>query len=183
MNRKLAALLVTASAIAAVAVPVAGAKGPNPSAPGQVKKHAQTTPTTTTTPTTPTTATTPTHPAHPAQSHKCMTHNVGYVESGTVAATPASTLAKNPDGTWSGTVVATITKANHHAAADKGKTVTYTFTNATLRVSMPAGTTSLTAGERVKLIGKLAVVAKKCTPPATAAAPVFSKVIVHPAAS
>jgi hypothetical protein len=172
MNRKLAALLVTASAFA-VAVPVAqGAKGGNPAAPGQAKKASQPSP-----------SSQPSHPAHPAQSQKCQTHNVAYVESGTVAATPASTLAAGANGTWSGTVVATITKANHRAAGDKSKTVTYTFTSAKLRVSLPSGTTGLTAGERVKLIGKLAVVAGKCTPPTTAAAPVFSKVIVHPAAA
>jgi hypothetical protein len=181
MNRKLAALLVTASAFA-VAVPVAqGAKGGNhgnPAVPGQAKKASKSSQ-----PTTPTTPTTTAHPAHPTQSHKCQTHHVAYVESGTVAATPASTLAKNTDGTWSGTVVATITKTNHRADGDEGKTVTYTFTSAKLRVSLPSGTTGLTAGERVKLIGKLAVLAGKCPAPTTAAAPVFSKVIVHPAAS
>jgi hypothetical protein len=112
-----------------------------------------------------------------------MAHNVGYVVSGKVDATTASTLAAGTGGTWSGTVVADITQTNHHAAAAKGTTVTYTFTNATLRVRLPKNTTGLTAGERVKLIGKLAVVGKKCPPPTTPAAPVFSKVIVHPAAS
>ncbi|MCL2395558.1 MAG: hypothetical protein FWC87_12845, partial [Acidimicrobiaceae bacterium] len=134
---------------------------------------------TTTTTTTTTTATTTT----PAQSRKCHTHNVAFVESGTVDATTASTLAAGANGTWSGTVVADVTKANHWAAGDKGRTVTYTFTSANLRVRLPRGTTGLKAGERVKLIGKLATVAEKCPAPSTAATPVFSKVIVHPAAA
>jgi len=175
MNRKLAALLVTVSALA-VAVPAVSQakKGGVPA-----KPHAAAT-TTTTTPTAP--AAPAAKPAHPAQSHKCMAHNVAFVESGTVDATTASTLAAGTDGTWSGTVVVDVTKANHWAAGDKGKTVTQTFTSAKLRVRMPTGTTALTAGERVKLIGKIAAVAKKCAAPATPATPVFSKVIVHPAA-
>ena len=179
MNRKLAALLVTVSALA-VAVPVAqgakgGAKGGNPAAHGQVKKAAKAAKPAA--PAAPTTAKT-----HPAQSHKCMPHNVGFVESGTVDATTASSLAAGTDGTWSGTVVVDVNHSNHWAAADKGKTVTQTLTSVK-HVQLPTGTTSLTAGERVKLIGKLAVVAKKCTAPATAATPVFSKVVVHPAAA
>jgi hypothetical protein len=126
-------------------------------------------------------ATHPTKPSHPSHSHRCAPHKAAYVESGTVDATTASTLAKNADGTWTGTLVVDVTRANHHAKGDKKTTVTVTFTSATLHVKFDGGTTGFTAGERVKLIGKLATVAKKCpalSPPAT---PVFRMVVVHPA--
>jgi hypothetical protein len=114
-------------------------------------------------------------------SHKCKPHNVAYVESGTVDATTPSTLAKNADGTWSGTLVVDVVNANHWAKADKGKPVTYTFTNAKLTVRFDGGTTGLAGGERVQLIGKLATVAKKCAASGSAASPVFRMVVVHAA--
>jgi hypothetical protein len=124
------------------------------------------------------------HPGnHPSQSKKCSAHNAAYIESGTVDATTASTLAANPDGTWSGTLVVDVTRTNHLAKADKGTTVTYTFTNAKLTVRFDGGATGFTAGERVKLIGKLQVVGKKCTPLSPAATPVFRMLVVHPASS
>ena len=119
--------------------------------------------------------------SHPTQSHKCKAHNVAYVESGTIDATTASTLAAS-NGSWSGTLVVDVKTTNHAAMGDKGKTVTYSFTSAKLRVRFGHGVTGFTAGERVKLIGKLATVGKDCTPLNPAATPVFSKVIVHPAA-
>jgi hypothetical protein len=117
-------------------------------------------------------------------SRKCD-HKVGYVEGGTIDATTASTLAQNADGTWSGTLVVDVTRANHWARADKGKTVTYTFTNATLKVHFDGGATAgtFTAGERVHLIGKLSAAGKHCTAPSTPAAPVFRMVVVHPAST
>lgn len=123
---------------------------------------------------------TPHNGSSPTQSHKCKAHNVAYVESGTIDATTASTLAGS-NGTWSGTLVIDVTNANHAAMADKGKTVTYPFTSDTLRVRFGHGVTGFTAGERVKLIGKLATVAKNCTPLSPAATPVIGHVIVHAA--
>ena len=118
---------------------------------------------------------------HPTTSHKCMPHNVAYVEWGTVDANTTSTLAGS-NGTWTGSLVVDVTKTNHAARGDKGKTITYTFAASTLRVRFDQGATGFTAGERVKLIGKLATVGKKCTPPTTPATPVIKKVIVHAAA-
>jgi hypothetical protein len=116
-----------------------------------------------------------------AQSHKCKPHNVAYVESGTLDSATASTLAQNSDGTWSGTLVVDVTRTNHAARADKGQTKTYTFTANKLRVKFDGGATGFTAGERVKLIGKLASVAKKCAALDPAPAPTFRMVVVHPA--
>jgi hypothetical protein len=125
----------------------------------------------------------PSKPDHPSSSHKCMPHNVAFVESGTVDATTASTLAQNPDGTWTGTLVVDVTRTNHWARKDRHTTVTETFTAAKLHVVFADKTTGFTSGERVTLIGKLATVAKKCTPTGSPAAPVFRMVVVHPAKS
>jgi hypothetical protein len=119
---------------------------------------------------------------HRASSHKCQAHNVAYVESGTIDPATASTLAANSDGTWSGTLVIDVTKGNHHAKADIGKTVTYTLSNAKLRVRLDDGATGFSAGERVKVIAKIAAVAGKCTVAGPAATPVLKTVVVHPAA-
>lgn len=122
------------------------------------------------------------HPAgvsRPSQSHQCKPHSVAYVESGIVDGATASTLAANPDGTWSGTLVVKVTTANHWAKADKRTTVSYTFTNAKLSVHFNDGAIGFAAGEHIRLIGKLAAVAKKCTALAPAPAPVFRKVVVH----
>lgn len=118
-----------------------------------------------------------------SKSHKCKPHNVAYVESGTLDSTTASSLAANQDGTWSGTLVVDVLHANHWAKADKGTTVTYTLSSQKLTVRFDSGATSFSGGERVKLIGKLAVVGKKCTALSPAATPVFRRVVVHPAPS
>ena len=151
MNRKLATLVVATSALA-IAVPAAAHPGPS-SHPGKGSPS--------------------------SHSRKCAPHHVAYVESGTVDSAIASTLAVNPDGTWSGTLVVDVKHANHWAKADKGTTVTYTFTDAKLRVRFDGGVTDFTAGERVRLIGKLAAVGKKCTALSPAATPVFRTVVVH----
>ena len=152
MTRKLATLVATAGALA-VAVPAVAHPGPTDHLSNA--SHA---------------------------SHRCAPHKVAYVESGTVDSATASTLAANPDGTWSGTLVVDVMHVNHWAKADKDTTVTYTFTNATLHVHFDGATTGLAAGEHVKLIGKLATVAKKCTALSPAATPDFGTVVVHPAA-
>ncbi len=117
---------------------------------------------------------------HTSKSHKCAPHNVAYIVSGTVSSTPASTLAANSDGTWSGATAINVTQTNHWARAAKGTTQTYTFTNSKLAVDMASGATSFSAGERVKMIGKIAVVSKKCTAPTAAAQPVFRSAVVSP---
>lgn len=120
---------------------------------------------------------------HSSDWQRCMPRNVGYVESGTIDASTPSTLAQNSDGTWSGTLVVDVTRPNHWAKADSGTTVTETFTDAKLRVRFDGTTSGFTAGERVRLIGKLAVVAKRCTATGSQASPVFRMIVVHPAQS
>lgn len=119
----------------------------------------------------------------PSQSHRCRPHNRAYIESGTVDATTPSTLAQNSDGTWSGTLVVDVTRADRAARSDKGQTVTYTFSSANLNVAFDGSSTGFSAGERVKLIGKLAESPKRCTSASNDATPVFKRLAVHPASS
>jgi hypothetical protein len=125
----------------------------------------------------------PAGPHHASQSHRCSAHDGAYIESGTLDNATASTLAANPDGTWSGALVVDVTATNHRAKADKGTIVTYTFTNAHLTVRFDGGATGFAAGERVKLIGKVAAVATRCAAQTPVPAPVFRAVVVHPARS
>ena len=95
---------------------------------------------------------------HPTQSHKCAAHSVAYIASGTLV---SSSLTKNANGTYSGTVTVMVKRTNHHGKPDKGTTATYTVTNA--HVTFGNGLTNPpAAGSRVKVIGKLTTVAKKC---------------------
>lgn len=148
LNRKIGTLVALGAM--AVAVPAAAHPGGNPNGHGNSGSH----------------------------SHKCQAHNRAYVESGTVDSTTPSTLAQNSDGTWSGTLVVDVTRANRAARGDRGQTVTYTFTNAALDVAFDNGSSGFTAGEPVRLIGKIAATAKKCPAPSSAPAPVFRRVVV-----
>jgi hypothetical protein len=105
------------------------------------------------------------HGQSSAHSHKCQPHNRAYVESGTVDSVAASSLAQNSDGTWSGTLAVDVTRSNHAARADRGQTVTYTLTSAQLKVAFDGGTTGFSAGERVRLFGKIAATSKRCPAP------------------
>ena len=118
-----------------------------------------------------------------SHSHKCQPHKRAYVEAGTVDSATASTLAQNSDGTWSGTLVVDVIRSNRAAKADRGQTVTYSFDSAPLRVRFAGGTSGFSAGERVRLLGKVQTVARRCTAPDPAPAPVFHRLVVHPAAS
>jgi hypothetical protein len=99
-----------------------------------------------------------THPAHPSHSHKCTVHRVAYTAYGSLVSWSAT---ENADGTYSGTIVVDVTKANHHAKGDRGKSTTYTLDNA--RVRFGKGANPPAAGDRVKVIGKITAVAKKCS--------------------
>ena len=172
-NIKAGALIAAASALA-IAVPAAAHPGPSSHASsgshGSGTSH-------------PSSSSRPGHNGHPSQSHKCRAHNRAYVEGGTVNAATTLTQAGSGDGTWSGNLVVDVTMANHAARADKQQTVTYTFTDAKLKVRFKHGASGFTAGERIKLIGKQAAVAKKCTALSADPAPVFRMLVVQPAAA
>jgi hypothetical protein len=101
-------------------------------------------------------------------SHKCTPHNVGYVASGTLV---MQTLTLNTDGTYSGTTVEVEVKhTNHHAKKDNNTTKNYevvkvhvTFGLADTDSDGVVGLDELMKGDRVKLIGSITVLAKKCS--------------------
>jgi hypothetical protein len=117
------------------------------------------------------------------KSHKCVAHKVGYVASGTLV---SQTLTKNADGTYSGEVVVEVTHANHHAAADKGKTVTYTVANIHVTFGLAdtnsdgsVGVDDLVKGDRTHLIGKITTLAKKCDRTEFKATTTIRKIVFH----
>jgi hypothetical protein len=116
-------------------------------------------------------------------SHKCTPHKVAYVASGTLVLT---TLKKNADGTYSGEVTANVKHTNHHAAADKGKMTTYKVENVRVTFGLPdansdgsVGLDDLKAGDRVKLIGKITALTKKCAKGEFTPTKTIRKIVFH----
>jgi hypothetical protein len=117
-------------------------------------------------------------PNHPEGSHKCKPHKVGYVASGTLE---SWTLNKNTDGTYSGEVVVAVTHTNHHAKGDNAKTTKYPVA----KVHVTFGGISpeaLAKGDLVKVIGRIPVLAKKCTQTGTPE-PTIRMIVFHPPAT
>lgn len=117
------------------------------------------------------------------KSHKCVAHKVGYVASGTLV---SQTLTKNTDGTYSGEVVVEVTHTNHHAAADKGKTVAYTVANVHVTFGLvdtnsdgSVGVDDLAKGDRTHLNGKITTLAKKCDQTEFKATTTIRKIVFH----
>lgn len=117
------------------------------------------------------------------KSHRCKVHKVGYVASGTLV---SQTLTKNEDGTYSGEVVVEVTHTNHHAAADKGKTVTYKVDKVKLTLALEdtnkdgsVGLEDLAKGDRVHLIGRITTLAKHCDKTGFTAETTVRHIVVH----
>jgi hypothetical protein len=100
----------------------------------------------------------------------CKLHKVGYVASGVLL---SDKLEKNADGTYSGEIEVKVTQTNHHGRVDKGTTRVYkakelehvhvTFGLADTNNDGSVGLDDLKPGEtRVKLIGKISALKKKC---------------------
>jgi hypothetical protein len=117
------------------------------------------------------------------KSHKCVAHKVGYVANGMLV---SQTLTKNTDGTYSGEVVVEVTRTNHHAAGDKGKTVIYTVANVHVTFGLAdtnsdgtVGVDDLAKGDRTQLIGKITALAKKCDSTEFKATTTIRKIVFH----
>ena len=114
------------------------------------------------------------HPTPPAKSHKCTPHKVAYVAAGTlVSHTLVQDAAAAENGsdkpTYSGDVTVDVKKANKHAKADKRTTKTYTLDGARVVLGVDDGNgdgsvdlADIAAGDRVKVIGKVTKLAKRC---------------------
>ena len=154
-------LIPVALAACALALPVAaGAKG-KPDGTGQAPAKPQAS----------------TH----GQSHKCKPHNVGFIASGTLVtygltqSAGQDTPNDTSDDRYSGTLAANITHTNHHA---KGVSGSQTVTLTNVRVTSGDGVAQPpAAGTRVKLIGKVTAVSKKCTDKSAAGTVTYRKVV------
>jgi hypothetical protein len=120
---------------------------------------------------------------HPGQSHKCTPRKVGYVASGTLV---KQTLTKNADGTYSGEVEVEVIRTNHHAAADRGKTIVYKVMNVHVTFGLTdtnsdgsVGLDDLAKGDRVHLNGKITALAKKCAQSGFTAETTIRRIIFH----
>ena len=99
----------------------------------------------------------PAHASHPPKSHTCTPRNDAYAASGQLVSWSAP---QTGSGRYSGTITVHVTRANHHAAGAKRSDVTYNLTNATAHFGK--GANPPTAGDRVKVIGKITALDKKC---------------------
>jgi hypothetical protein len=120
---------------------------------------------------------------HPEGSHKCKSHAVGYVASGTLV---IQTLTANKDGTFSGEVEVEVKHTNRHAKEDNNTTKKYKVEN--VRVTFGLADTNkdgsvslddLMKGDRVKLIGRITVLAKKCSPTGFKATTTIRHLVFH----
>jgi hypothetical protein len=125
----------------------------------------------------------PQHPSHPGQSHMCKPHRVAYVASGTLV---SEALTKNASGTYSGEVTVKVLHANRHAAGDVSPTtpVTYKVENVRVRFHLAdtnndgsVGVDDLKEGDRVKLIGGITRLAKRCNQEGFTAATTIRKLV------
>ena len=127
----------------------------------------------------------PTKP-HPAKSHKCTPHKVAYRASGPLVSesltqTAGASTPKRGDDRYSGTLTVDVTKVNHHAA--KGQQ-DYSLDNARVRFydADHNGTPDEPkTGDRVKLIGKITTLPKKCDATGFTATITIRKVDFKPA--
>jgi hypothetical protein len=79
-----------------------------------------------------------------------------------------------------------VTHTNHHAAGDKGKTVTYTVANVHVTFGLTdtnsdgtVGVDDLAKGDRTQLIGKITALAKKCDQTEFKATTTIRKIVFH----
>jgi hypothetical protein len=120
----------------------------------------------------------------PGKPHKCAPHKVAYTAGGTLV---SQMLTKDAGAnTYSGEVVVEVTRTNRHAAADKGKTVTYKVVNVHLTFGLgdtnndgTVGLDDLAKGDEVRVIGKITALAKKCSQSGFTAATTIRRIVFH----
>jgi hypothetical protein len=122
-------------------------------------------------------------PSPPGQSHKCTPHKVAYVASGTLV---SQTLTKNANGTYSGEATIKVTHTNHHAIGDEGATKAYkvedvhvTFALTDTNNDGSVGLDDLEEGDRVRLIGKITTLAKRCSQSGFTSTTTIRRIVFH----
>jgi hypothetical protein len=88
-------------------------------------------------------------------THRCAPRKVAYIVSGAITDGTGMTQ-DSAGGTWSGSLVYTVTHHNRWARGDSG-----TATLRNVNVLFTGGTSDFSAGNRVKLIGKVEYVRVK----------------------
>lgn len=131
------------------------------------------------------------HPTPPARSHKCTPHKVGYVAAGTLVSQTLVVDAAAADRggskpTYSGDVTIDVKRTNHAAKDDRGTTKTYTLDHARVVFGLDdqnsdgrVDLADLAAGDRVKVIGKVTKLAKRCDQTGFTPTLTIKKLIVH----
>ena len=131
------------------------------------------------------------HPTPSTRSHKCTPHKVAYVAAGTLAdqtlvvdAAAAARGGSKP--TYSGDVTIDVTKGNKAAKGDKRTQKTYTLDHARVVLGLEDQNADgrvdlgdLARGDRVKVIGKVTKLAKKCDQTGFTPTLTIKKLIVH----
>lgn len=98
----------------------------------------------------------PDKPARPAKGGRCTPRTVGFNASGTLV---SATLTPATPRRFDGTLVVTVTRANH--GAPKGEQ-TYTLANARVRFGAGVDATAPAAGSRVRVHGTITRLNKRC---------------------
>jgi len=127
-------------------------------------------------------------PPHPSQSRRCTPHNVAYIAAGTLL---KQTLSKDGTAnTYSGELEVAVKRTNRHAAADRDTTKTYkvehihvTFALADVNNDGGVGLDDVQVNDRVKLIGKITVLAKRCDQSGFTATLTIAHIVLHPPAT
>ncbi|HEX7292406.1 MAG TPA: hypothetical protein VF250_14900 [Conexibacter sp.] len=131
------------------------------------------------------------HPTPSARSHKCTPHKVAYVAAGTLVsqtlvADAAAAARGGSKPTYSGDVTIDVTKGNKAAKGDKRTTKTYTLDHARVVLGLEdqnadgrVDLADVAAGARVKVIGKVTKLAKRCDQTGFTPQLTIRKLIVH----
>ena len=131
------------------------------------------------------------HSNHATRSHKCTPHKVGYVAAGTLVshtlvADAAAAEDSTPKPTYSGDVVIDVKQGNKAARADKRTTKTYTLDHARVWLNLADSNADgrvdladVARDSRVKVIGKVTKLAKKCDQTGFTSELTIKKLIVH----
>ncbi len=94
------------------------------------------------------------------KSHRCKPHGVAYVAAGSLVKWSLTEEAGSKHHTYEGEVTVAVTRTNHHAREAKGEEVTYTLEKAHVRGPVPVE--QLAKGDRVRVIGKITFLPKRC---------------------
>lgn len=110
----------------------------------------------------------PVHPSHPAHAQgkthghsnkgkSCVAHKRGYNANGTLVSGALTPGGKKDH--YDGTLTVDVTRANHKAPTGSQ---TFTLTDARVHFGKGVTSTTLAAGDRVRLHGKITELPKRC---------------------